>query len=311
MNTVLKQNRIGILMGGLSEEREVSLSTGRAIRDALAARDYCAIEIDVNVDIAKQLQEKHIDIAFIALHGRYGEDGCIQGLLESLQIPFTGSGVLGSALGMDKVTSKRLFDAIGMPTAPWRFPATPEAILEFGFPSIIKPRGEGSSVRLSIVRQADDISAALELAGGPDRAFVERYIPGREFSVAILGAKAQARSLGAVEICPAVGFYDYAAKYERKDTQYRIPPDISTELRERMESIALSIHRLFECRGATRTDFMWSGQGDPVVLEINTLPGMTTHSLLPKLAAHCGLSFEDLVETILMDATLKRLQGDF
>ncbi len=302
----LKERRIGVLLGGLSAEREVSLESGRAVTDALRSRGYHALPVDVDESICRRLSEARIEVAFIALHGRFGEDGCIQGLLESIGIPYTGSGVLASALAMDKVTAKRLFDAARVPTAPWTYPATADAVRGLGLPAVVKPRGEGSSVGMSVVRSEEELEPALERAGAPLGALCERYVKGRELSVAVLGRGASARALGSVEIRPAAGIYDYQAKYTRDDTEYLVPAPIPAALAARLSELALQVHRLLECSGATRTDFLWAGEGEPVVLELNTLPGLTGHSLLPKIAAHAGLSYADLVETIALDASLKQ-----
>jgi len=300
----LKKKRVGVLMGGVSAEREVSLESGTLVLHALQERGYRADGIDVGYGVSQQLNEAGVEVAFLALHGRFGEDGCIQGLLEYLRIPYTGSGVLASALAMDKVTAKRLFDGARVPTAPWRYPATRESVLELGLPSVIKPRGEGSSVGLSIVRTESEIASALERAAGFGGALAERFIKGRELSVAVLGDGAEARCLGSVEICPADGTYDYAAKYTREDTRYLVPAPVPEEIQREISERALAVHRLLECSGATRTDFLWDGAHGPVVLEINTIPGMTRHSLLPMIAAHAGLPYEELVETMLKDARL-------
>lgn len=306
MNQVeLKSKRVGVLMGGLSAEREISLQTGAAVAEALESRDYHTVRLDVDRAICQQLAESKVEVAFVALHGRYGEDGCIQGLLESLGTPYTGSSVLASSLAMDKVQSKRLFDAAGVPTSPWTFPATREAVLDLGLPVVIKPRGEGSSVGLSVVRDSSAIDRALAEAGGEEGALVERYVKGRELAVGVLGQGEAARCLGSVEIRPADGLYDYEAKYHRDDTEYLAPAPIPEPVQHRIAELSLAVHRLLGCSGATRTDFLWDGAGEPLVLEINTIPGMTSHSLLPMIAGLQGMSFADLVEAMLIDASLK------
>lgn len=292
-------------MGGLSAEREVSLQSGAAVLAALQSRGYNARGIDVDQHVCQQLIDAQIDIAFVVLHGRYGEDGCIQGLLESMHIPYTGSGVLASALAMDKVIARKLMETESIPTPVWRYPVTPELVLEMGLPAVIKPRSEGSSVGLTILREAGEIASAIEQAGGLSGALVERYIMGRELSVAVLGQGDDARCLGSVEIRPAVNFYDYDAKYNRNDTRYIVPAPVPEPIQRRIAALALAVHRLLGCAGATRTDFLWDEQQEPVVLEINTIPGMTGHSLLPMIAAHAGLSYEDVVEAILEQASLK------
>lgn len=301
----MKKKRIGVLLGGLSAEREVSLESGSAVLAALRQLGYQAVAVDVAKNIDEQLRGAQIEVAYIALHGRFGEDGCVQGLLEAMHIPYTDSGVLSSAMAMDKVFTKRMFDAVSLPTAKWAYPATREAVLSLGLPVVIKPRAEGSSVGLTVVHHDEEIEAAIDKAGGADGALAEKYVRGRELSVGVLGYREQAQALGSVEIVPAEGIYDYAAKYTREDTKYIVPAPIPPEVANDIESLALEVHRLLDCSGATRTDFLWDGQSKPVVLEINTIPGMTSHSLLPKIAAHKGISYAALVESILLGATLQ------
>ncbi len=301
----LKNLRIGVLMGGLSAEREVSLETGQAVLAALGRRQYSAIALDVDRNISRRLEDEAIQVAFIALHGKYGEDGCIQGVLETLGIPYTASGVLASALAMDKVQTKRLLEAAKIPTAAWCFPATPEAILKLGLPVVIKPRNEGSSVGLTVAQGEQDLVKAVEKAGGASYALAERYIKGKELTAAVLGSGQGARCLGTLEIRAAGGVYDYEAKYQRDDTQYLVPAPVPEKVEKRLKELALKVHRLLDCRGATRTDFIWDGQGEPCVLELNTIPGMTGHSLLPKIAQFTGMSYDDLVEEMLLEAALE------
>jgi D-alanine-D-alanine ligase len=301
----LKSKRIGVLMGGLSAERKVSLETGAAVAAALRLRGYDIVDLDVDRLICQQLIQEGVEVAFIALHGRYGEDGCVQGLLEAMGLPYTGSGVLASALAMDKVHSKRLFEAFGLPTAAWSYPSTQDAVRSLGLPAVIKPVREGSSVGLSVVREEDELERALERAGGPEAALAERYVAGREIAVGVLGSGDEARCLGSVEIRPADGLYDYEAKYLRDDTEYLCPAPVPASVQEHLEASALAAHRAIGCSGATRTDFIWDEQADPIVLEVNTIPGMTSHSLLPMVAGLQGMSFADLVEAMLQDASVR------
>lgn len=304
-----KHSRIGVLMGGRSAERAVSLESGTAVLAALRDRGWEAIGLDVGADPCLQLQQARLDAAFVVLHGRYGEDGCIQGLLESIGLPYTGSGVLASAVAMDKVLCKLLFVAAGLPTPAWVHPVEQVNALRLGLPLVLKPRAEGSSVGLVIVRDSAALTSSLELLSADQRAslLAEAFVAGRELSVAVLGTGDKARVLGSVEIRAASGVYDYEAKYERDDTEYLVPAPVSAPLAERIGEIALHAHRLLGCTGATRADFRWSGQpgDDPQLLELNTLPGMTSHSLLPKIAAEQGMSYAELVEAILFDAGLK------
>ena len=298
----LKNKRIGLLLGGTSAEREVSLETGRANAEALRRRGYNVTEIDVDQTVCQRLIQAGIEVAYIALHGTGGEDGCIQGLLETMGIPYTGSGVQASAVAMDKVTTKRLYEMAGIPVAQWRYPATTEGALELGLPVVVKPRREGSSVGLTVVEQPGQIAAALELARDP---MLERYVPGKELSVGVLGSGADAVCLGSVEIQAADGLYDYSAKYGRDDTRYLAPAPVPEDVARFIEQRSLQAHRLLECSGGTRTDFRWDTENDPVMLETNTIPGMTSHSLLPMVAELKGLSYDDLVERLLEGASLK------
>ncbi len=298
----MRNRRIGVLMGGLSSEKAVSLATGEAVVTALLERGYEVEPIFVDRDVDLVLRQSKIDVAFIALHGRYGEDGCIQGLLEVLGIPYTGSDVLSSALAMHKVKAKEIFRLHNLPTPPY-YVATREnenALLEchgdFGFPVVVKPVTEGSSVGVEIVRSPEEFEAACERAFFfDDELLVERFIEGQEVSVAVL----RDHSIGAVEIAPKTGFYDYGAKYTKGATEYHIPPRISRERYLGVLTQAERAHRALGCSGATRVDTIVSVTGNEYILEVNTLPGMTPTSLLPKIAASNGMSFEDLVEDIV------------
>lgn len=307
----IKAEKIGVLMGGVSSERDVSLETGASVLDALRRRGWNAIGIDLGKRACQQIVEAELARAFIALHGRYGEDGCVQGLLETLSIPYTGSGVLASAVAMDKVTSKRLFVAAGIPTPSWCHPIEEAAAVELGFPLVVKPRGEGSSVGVAVVHDVDELRRLLDEqlevpAESSQSLMAERYVPGQELSVAVFGVGAQARALGSVEIRSADGLYDYEAKYRRNDTQYLVPAEVEPPVAAVMLETAVAAHRLLGCSGATRVDLRWPGSAidPPMVLEINTVPGMTSHSLLPKIAAHIGLSYDELVEMVAVDARL-------
>jgi D-alanine-D-alanine ligase len=303
----LSQKRIAVLMGGESAEREISLLTGENVLRVLLDNGYDAHAFDVTPDLSANLIQQKIDLVYIALHGKYGEDGCIQGLLEILKIPYTGSGVLASALAMNKVMTKRVLASLKLPTPEWRYPATFERVKELGFPLVIKPHSEGSSVGLTILENGTDVTLreAITRAGGADCAFAERYIPGRELSVAVLGRGDAAKALGTVEIRPAgKGIYDYEAKYKRNDTQYSIPAPLPAGISERCKALAVSVHQLFHCRGVSRIDLRWNESDSPTLLEVNTLPGMTATSLVPKIAAHEGISYLDLVRQILAEAAL-------
>lgn len=305
----MKSRKIGVLMGGLSSERLISLESGQAVHTALAARGYDVHHVFVDRDVDLVLRHEHIDVAFLALHGRYGEDGCMQGMLEVLGIPYTGSDVLSSALAMNKLRAKQIFRLSNLPTAPYyAAPSDLDAdeILarhgDFGYPVVVKPVGEGSSVGVSLVETPDELVAAVEAASCFDGTLlVERFIDGQEISVAVLGD----RALGAVEIETRRDFYDYAAKYRSSgETSYVLPPRLSPERYRGVLHQALMAHRALGCSGATRVDLIVSPTGNEYLLEVNTLPGMTPQSLLPKIALAAGLSFEDLAEAVLLGARL-------
>ena len=303
----MKSRRIGVLMGGLSSEKAISLATGEAVLAALLERGYDAHPVFVDRDIDLVLRQARIDVAFIALHGRFGEDGCMQGMLETLGIPYTGSGVLASALAMNKAKAKELFRLHNLPTPPsYVLPRVDDADIlachgDFGFPVVVKPLAEGSSVGVAIAHTPDEFVAACERAFVFDDALlVERFIHGVEVSVAVL----EDRALGAVEIEPTRSFYDYSAKYSSGSTEYHIPPRLSPERYRGVLTQGLRAHLALGCTGATRVDLIVSPTGNEYVLEVNTVPGMSPTSLLPKIADAQGMPFDDLVEAILLGARL-------
>lgn len=295
--------RVAVLLGGLSSERDVSLGSGRALVRALQARGHDVVEIDVGRDLPRQLEDAGAEVAVIMLHGTYGEDGCVQGMLEVLDIPYSGSGVAASALCMDKVRTKRLLAQAGIPTADdvvlgpgeWR-----DAVLPFEPPVVVKPAEEGSSVGCTIVDEASDYGAALMTAGRWGRVLVERFHPGPEVTVAVLDGVA----LPPVEIRPNEGFYDYANKYTSGRTNYICPAEIDPGCVERIQGMAVEACGELGVRGVARVDFMLGGGDEPIVLEVNTIPGMTELSLVPMAAREAGMSFEDLAERILEGAAL-------
>jgi D-alanine-D-alanine ligase len=299
-----KEEKIGVIMGGPSSEREVSLRTGKGILEALRGRGWNAAGIDwrAGESLAAAVQQEKIDVAFIALHGVWGEDGCAQGLLECLQIPYTGSGVMASALAMDKVMSKRIFEQVGVATARWRVHSGPEDIDFVGFPLVVKPSREGSSVGVTIVRDPAALDAALaEARRWHGEVLVEEYLPGREINIGILDGEV----LGDVEVKPAVEFYSYEAKYQRNDTQYLCPAPLSADEHARLGAVARLAHQALGCAGYSRVDLILGDNNRAACLEVNTLPGMTEKSLLPKIAASQGMSYEILCERILASASLK------
>jgi D-alanine-D-alanine ligase len=295
---MLTDKRIGVLMGGISAEREVSLRSGSAIYNALKGLGYNAFSIDVGSDICDVLDKGEIETAFLALHGGYGEDGSIQGMLEVLGIPYTGSGVLASALAMDKEASKKVFLYHGIPVPLFEVLTKEHRAksIEFTLPWVVKPATEGSSVGVSIARDKGNFEKALETAFSfGSRVIVEKYIEGQEIHIGILNG----RVLGGVEVRPSLEFYNYEAKYTAGLTEYVLPPEIAAETYEMAKMTALSAHMALGCRGATRVDLRLNAEGEPYVLEVNTIPGMTETSLLPKIAGLAGFDFPGLIEEIL------------
>ncbi|MBI3358665.1 MAG: D-alanine--D-alanine ligase [Nitrospirae bacterium] len=298
--------KIGVLMGGISAEREISLKSGAAVAESLIRQGYIVCPIDVNPEIALTLRQENVDVAFIALHGRHGEDGIIQGLLEMMQIPYTGSGVLASALGMDKAQSRKLFIASGLATpASLLLIETEKSIfktepLPFGYPAVVKPISEGSSVGVTIVEGPDGMAAALNEAFrfGP-KILVEQYIAGYEVHVGILDQAA----LGAIEIRPQTSFYDYTAKYVKGMSEHIFPAKLPPNIYQEMLALGLKAHLALGCSGYSRADFILDRAYKPYLLEVNTLPGMTETSLLPEIARGVGISFDQLVEKILTTAS--------
>lgn len=307
-----KGKRIGVLMGGMSAEREVSLMSGKAIGEALQLMGYdvCLIEVDENLPLV--LQEKKIEVAFIGLHGRWGEDGAVQGLLEMMRIPYTGSGVLASALAMNKIISRKIFLHHGLPVPRYIVLGIEQqreffiTNLPWALPVVIKPSQEGSSVGVTIVTQEGQISEALEKAFsfGPE-ILVEEYIPGREIQVGILDDS----PLGAIEIVPKVQFYSYEAKYTEGLAEHISPAPLPRPSYDQALKLGLEAHRLLGCEGGTRVDLIYAEEpglpGRFFILEVNTLPGMTALSLLPEIARGAGIDFPHLVERILLGARLK------
>jgi D-alanine-D-alanine ligase len=304
--TAMKSKIIGVLMGGLSAEREVSLKSGAAVHQALLAQGYRAVAIDVGRDLPAVLVREKIEAAFIALHGRYGEDGCVQGLLELLEIPYTGSGVLASALAMHKLYSKQTFTSSGILTAPFHHFRRGQQVhlgdLSFGLPLVVKPVQEGSSVGVSIVHEEAQLEAALASAFRHDsEILVEQYIKGQEVQVGILDD----RPIGAIEIVPKNEFYDFEAKYTDGMAEHIFPARLEPALYEKAQQIGLAAHHALGCSGYSRVDLLVTDAGEGYVLEVNTLPGMTALSLLPEIAAKgAGLPFEALVARIIESATL-------
>jgi len=303
----MKDKEIGILLGGVSAEREISLKTGEAMFEALEARGYRVQKVFVDGDIDQVLRQTKIDLAVIALHGTYGEDGCIQGLLETIGIPYTGSGVLASALSMDKVKSKELFRLYNVPTPSYYavrrddLDRLEQIHSSFGFPSFVKPRSGGSSVGAGAATSLSELRRRCEDAARFDEwILIERLIRGREVAVGLLDGNA----LGAIEIEPKGGFYDYKSKYQKGQSEYHFPARLSPTRYQGVLHLAERAVHAVGATGVTRVDLLVTSDENEYVLEVNTLPGMTPTSLLPKIAAGAGYDFGDLCEAILERAVL-------
>ncbi len=303
----LKDKRVGVLMGGLSDEREISLKSGQAVLNALLAEGVDAVEIDAGRQVAQQLLEENVEVAFIALHGPYGEDGGMQGLLEVLGLPYTGSGVLASALAMDKAASKVFFRAAGIPTPDsvvLKAGATQSTELDLPLPVIIKPLRQGSSIGMTVVREDGDSAAAVAIA--IDEAFkydsavlVESFITGRELTLSILDE----RVFPIVEIKPKNGIYDYDAKYVKGMTEFTVPARLDAGTEQEVVRLGRAAYDTLGCSGAARVDFMLDDvTGTPYVIEVNTIPGMTEFSLLPMAARSVGMDYGELCCEMLLRA---------
>jgi D-alanine-D-alanine ligase len=304
----MMKRRVGVLMGGTSGEREISLQTGEGVAQALEARGHDVARVVVGEGpVDRALRDADVDVAFLALHGRGGEDGCIQGMLELMGIPYTGSSVLASALAMDKLKAKEMFRLHNIPTPPY-YVATEGELdrLEelhgsFGFPVIVKPRSEGSSIGLAKAANMIELRAAILAALEHDRwALVERYVKATEVHVGILDG----RVLGCIEVAPKSGIYDYASKYTPGHTDYVMPPRIAATRARGVMNLAERATRALGCTGAVRVDVLVTEGENEYVLEVNTLPGMTETSLLPKIAASAGIEYGELCEMILDGAEL-------
>jgi len=313
--SLLTKVRVGVLMGGQSSEREVSLRTGSAVHRALRRRGYDAVAIDVGPGLTRDLQKHRIGVAFLALHGPGGEDGAVQGFLETLRIPYTGSGIQSSSVGMHKVTTKTILAAHDIPVPPGlvvkrgQIPSDGQALRQarLRWPVVVKPASEGSTIGVTIVKRRAQWKNALALAHRYDRdAVIEAYIPGHEITVSLLGQGGRAPLvLPAVEIVAPGGFYDYAAKYEKGKTRYLCPAPLPAAVTKAIRALALRAYEVLDCAGAIRVDFRITPRGRPYVLEVNTAPGMTETSLLPMAAAQAGIGYDELTERILESAVAR------
>jgi D-alanine-D-alanine ligase len=301
--------RVGVLSGGPSSEREISLRSGKSVYSVLAQEGVDAVLLDISKDVSSLIKGNGIDVAFIALHGRFGEDGTVQNILEELNVPYTGSGPRASRLALDKVASKEVFIKSGIKVPRYvvldkdSFNIKNARIL--GFPVVVKPYLEGSSIGLSVVREEGDLPAALDKAFEyGQRVLVEEYIYGRELTVGMLNDK----PLPVIEIVTRDNIYDYKAKYSDPDTRYLVPAPVDESVSRRAQDIARRSHESLGCRCFSRIDMMMDSSGALFVLEANTIPGMTERSLLPKAAQAAGLSFGKLCVTLIEDA-LKRFSA--
>ena len=312
----LREKKIGVLMGGRSAEREVSLKSGTAVYNSLRSLKFNAKAIDAGADLCTVLKRHKIEIAFIALHGGHGENGAIQGMLEIMGIPYTGSGILASALAMDKEASKKIFHYHNIPMPAFKIvqsseskvlssksdtkPRTRNIAFRTGFPLpwVIKPATEGSSVGVEIVKNISGLKAALKRAFSyGEKVIAEEYIKGQEVQIGILNNMV----LGGVEVKPSLEFYNYEAKYTAGLTEYIFPPRLRKKVYDTAKDKALEAHKSLGCSGATRVDLIIDAEGNPFVLEVNTIPGMTETSLLPKIAKNAGIGFGELLTRILGD----------
>ena len=300
------KRRVGVLMGGLSSERPISMKTGMAVARALRERGHDVVEIDVGQNLPGELVAGGVDVAWIALHGRFGEDGCVQGLLEVMGIPYTGSGVLASAMAMDKVTTKRALEHDD------RVVMAGDAVIEKGvdtppltFPVVVKPSVGGSTLGMHLAKDPDELSIALGAAFELDPCvLVEEFVAGEEITVTVLDGQAYP----AVHIQPDDGFFDFASKYTKGRTTYTCPAELPQTTLDAASVAAVAAYNTLGCRGVARADFIVRQDGTPVFLEINTIPGMTETSLVPMSVAAAGMSFGELCERILNTAC--RMQAE-
>ena len=307
----MSSKRVAVLMGGKSAEREVSLRTGARVIGALEAQEFSVFVIDpIDLDWLDRLLSADVDIAFLALHGKGYEDGTIQGVLESFDIPYTGSGILASAIAMNKIVSKQIFETANIPTPKFfTFDPSRDVVAQcqvvadqLGFPVVVKPITEGSSIGVSMVNDVSELQRiSIETAKEFGGVFFEQYISGMEISVGLLGIE-ELRVLPILELVPKRDFYDYEAKYTAGMTEFVIPARLLETTTELVQKIALNAHRSVGCRGFSRVDMLVGEFDQPYVIEINTLPGLTELSDLPAQAKAAGISYNQLIGQILADA---------
>ena len=299
--------RVGVLSGGPSREREISLRSSRSVYEALSGEGVDAVLLDIVDDLPLAIRMNRIDVAFIALHGRFGEDGTVQKMLEDIGVPYTGSGVEASRLALDKIATKKVLEGAGIKTPRYLELDSSSAgapdLSSLGYPLVIKPQLEGSSIGLSVVRGGADLPEALEKAFGcGDKALAEEYIEGRELTVGMLDDE----PLPVIEIVTKSNIYDYSAKYKDPETRYLVPAPISADEAERARDLGRRAHKALGCSCFSRVDMMMDRSGEIFVLEANTVPGMTERSLLPKAAGAMGLNFGRLCLKLVDDALNRR-----
>ncbi len=296
----LKRKKIGVLMGGLSAEREISLKSGEAALKALLSLGYDAVKIDATRELPAKLKASEVEVAFIALHGRYGEDGCTQGLLEVIGIPYTGSGVMASAAAMDKAIAKVFFKERRVPTPDYEVITKDSKEVSIKPPLIVKPAKEGSAIGVVLVKKDEELGVAIEEALELDKkVIVESFIDGRELTVAIFDEKI----FPVVEILPSEEIYNYKAKYVKGISRFEAPAKLSQESEALVKKVAMEAYLALGCEGVARVDIILDKEGCPYVLEVNTIPGLTELSLLPMAAKAEGLRYEALIEKMLLGAT--------
>ena len=297
--------KVGVLYGGTSAEREVSLSSGKGIMNALKENGHEVIGVDFHPERLTEVMELDVDIIFIGLHGKYGEDGRIQGLLDMLQIPYVGSGVLGSAVAMDKAKSKKVLKDSGIRLAKDLVLNKSDDYrsidLPFGYPVVVKPNSEGSTIGLTIAQNEDELISGIEEAFRFDQTVIlEEFISGTEVTVAVMGSKGNVKSLPVVEIVPKNAYYDYESKYAEGGSEHIVPARISPTYTELIQHQSVVAHELLGCETYSRVDYIVPKDGsEPVFLEVNTLPGMTPTSLFPDAAREIGYSYEKMIENLI------------
>ena len=306
--------RVGVLLGGRSGEREISLMSGNGVLEALLSKGVDAHAFDPGLRCPTELAKEKFDRVFISLHGRYGEDGTIQGLLELLNLPYTGSGVLASALSIDKIATKQIWLSNGLSTPDFEELTADSdwiaVVKKLGLPLIVKPAHEGSSLGLTKVKSVDELPAAYELAAGLDKKVIaETCIVGDELTCPLVGQGSTADALPVIKIIPPQANYDFHHKYFSNETQYLCPTGLAPEINERVQALALAAYRTLGCRTWGRADVMLDQKtGKPYLLEMNTSPGMTSHSLVPMAAKAAGVSYADLV-LWLLNQTMQQKEG--